>query len=78
MKALFSLIKIRWFVIIGLLFLNSFENHAQGISYGFSSDTVEINGNSMEIKRDNLPSGIYFYRVTNNKQPVANGKLIIQ
>lgn len=40
---------------------------------------IEIDGNSIEIKRENLPNGIYFYKITNEKNEIiASGKIVTQ
>lgn len=39
---------------------------------------LEINGFSLIIPRNNLSSGMYFYRLTQNNRVVGNGKLIAE
>lgn len=36
------------------------------------------NSDSFIISRNNLPNGIYFYKVRNKKEIIANGKMVIQ
>lgn len=38
---------------------------------------AELRSPVYELKRGNLASGMYFYKVTNNQQPVASGKLLV-
>jgi len=37
-----------------------------------------INVHQVEIKRENLPNGLYFYKVSNQKGIIGTGKLVIQ
>lgn len=37
-----------------------------------------VNGNAVRIKRGNLPSGIYFYKISSGNIGVAGGKLILR
>ena len=37
-----------------------------------------LTGNEVVVKRDNLPAGYYFYRLSNNEGIAATGKLLVQ
>ncbi len=38
---------------------------------------VKITNNSTQINRSNLPAGLYFYQILNNKQTITTGKFVI-
>lgn len=46
--------------------------------FGREVRKYEIKNQKTEISRGNLPSGMYFYQVTDNKQFISSGKLIVQ
>ena len=46
--------------------------------YGQKIKTINnITGNKIKIDRDNLPSGIYFIRLTQDNKTIITDKLII-
>ncbi|MFH1004573.1 MAG: T9SS type A sorting domain-containing protein [Bacteroidota bacterium] len=46
--------------------------------FGREVKKCEIRNQKTEISRGNLPSGMYFYQVKDNKQFISSGKLIVQ
>lgn len=46
--------------------------------FGREVKKYEIRNQKTEIPRDGLPSGMYFYHVTDKQQVIGNGKIIIQ
>jgi len=46
--------------------------------YGREVRNYEIRNQKTEISKNELPSGMYFYLVTDNKQFISSGKLIVQ
>lgn len=56
-------------------------NNLQWTIYNLLGEQVRqtiINNQSSIINRESLPSGIYFYKIKNDKETIANGKLVIQ
>lgn len=45
---------------------------------GKRAQVIQPQGNNFEIKRNNLPSGVYFYRATANQKVLGSGKLILE
>ncbi len=45
---------------------------------GEEEKQITFSGKQVEIERGNLPSGVYFYQVTNAEGKMASGKLIIR
>jgi hypothetical protein len=63
-----------------LIFENSLQNATLSIMNCFGQlvkELVNISGHSFCIQRDNLPSGIYFVRLTINNEIISTNKLII-
>jgi len=52
------------------------------VIYNINGQTVKtinnINSNKVEIKRENLLSGIYFYKITSKENVLYSGKLVIE
>ena len=40
--------------------------------------TINFTGNVIELNRDNLQAGIYFFQIQVDKQLIANGKIMTQ
>jgi hypothetical protein len=39
--------------------------------------STNVSGNKIIVERDNLPAGVYFYRITQNNEIIVSGKLMI-